>query len=609
MSEGLTPSILVLPACASNQGGGHLSRSLLLVQNLRKAGAEAYLFPVEGPIPPYIKERYKSFLLPEKEEPEDRVWTFLILDGFRTSPAAFNRWSALAPVIGLDEGGSLRASFDYLVDLLPNLEKKYRPNLFVPSWLSLPAERRPHFSSTGTRVLVSFGAEDAAGLTVPAALSLTEHGCTVTVVFGALCTDVEQKKAQLDNCPGIDILLPHDNLKECFSQYDLVVTHFGLGCFEALYARVPVLLVNPGSYHQKLSESAVLYSCGIGQKAASRAGRCFSRDAQKILQISKAAAEKYFIEGQSSFSMAERMLAWSFPYTPVCPLCGCSTKGSVIERFEEKSYRRCPSCAIVYMQRPAFPAISYNQDYFFKDYKNQYGKTYLEDFSVLEKMGKRRLAIIDTIRKRTKKVKTQAASLLDIGCAYGPFLFAAKSCGYRCTGLEIADEAARYVHDNLDIPVLRGLFPDAAAQLAAESFSVITLWYVIEHFSEPGIALSRISTLLEPGGILAFSTPSMSGLSAKKDRRTFLKQSPEDHWTVWDPCRTAAQLSRYKLHLVRLVNSGHHPERFPLLGKWLSSHTGLVSRLLYRFLHTVSRVFHLGDTYEAYAIKEEDKIS
>jgi len=41
------------------------------------------------------------------------------MDRFRTDPAFFNEWVGRSPLVGIDEGGPCRASFDYLLDMLP----------------------------------------------------------------------------------------------------------------------------------------------------------------------------------------------------------------------------------------------------------------------------------------------------------------------------------------------------------------------------------------------------------------------------------------------------------------------------------------------------------
>jgi hypothetical protein len=48
------------------------------------------------------------------------------------------------------------------------------------------------------------------------------------------------------------------------------------------------------------------------------------------------------------------------------------------------------------------------------------------------------------------------------------------------------------------------------------------------------------------------------------------------------------------------VVTGHHPERFPLLGAFADP---AKKGPLYRFLLFISRLFRLGDTFEVYAVK------
>jgi hypothetical protein len=120
---------------------------------------------------------------------------------------------------------------------------------------------------------------------------------------------------------------------------------------------------------------------------------------------------------------------------------------------------------------------------------------------------------------------------------------------------------------------------------------------VIEHFENPGGALKAVRGLLDTGGILAFSTPSSRGISRRKSLRSFLDKSPEDHWTVWNPRRCAGLLRRYGFRLEKLVITGHHPERFPLIGRL---------KCLYPLGMILSRLFGLGDTFEAYGVKTED---
>jgi len=128
----------------------------------------------------------------------------------------------------------------------------------------------------------------------------------------------------------------------------------------------------------------------------------------------------------------------------------------------------------------------------------------------------------------------------------------------------------------------------------------VTLWYVIEHFAETGKMLREIHGMLKEGGVLALSTPSFSGVSGRRQLRSFLESSPPDHWTIWSLVSCEKIFERHGFRLKKTVITGHHPERFPFFGRFLRpSRKGP----LYRLLFLISRIFGLGDTFEAYGVK------
>jgi hypothetical protein len=153
----------------------------------------------------------------------------------------------------------------------------------------------------------------------------------------------------------------------------------------------------------------------------------------------------------------------------------------------------------------------------------------------------------------------------------------------------------QHVRTRLGLEALHANFAEAdLVSLIALRPRALTMWYVIEHFPGLGGILRRANALLPKGGLLALSTPSSSGVSARSDWRGFLERSPMDHYTIWSPACARATLSPYGFHVVRARVTGHHPERSGLLRRA----GGLGGRL--------SRLFGLGDTFEVYAIKTRD---
>ena len=620
--------ILVVPCVEKGRGGGHLVRSLALVRDLRGRGREAWLYlePGARAARPDLSRLCGNFQetwvfsgSPGPAGTGAAPWAFIVLDRFYTPEAEFHRWAALAPLIGIDEGGPLRRRFGFLIDLLPG---PYRgtANIKDPSLIPLPKNRRPvrGFDRAGEgageappplRVLISFGAEDPAGLGPLVCEALNAGNAA-----GEL--DIDYLPGRLHRSGpapapgGVRILPPLPGLAEELAAYDLLITHFGLTAFEALYAGTPALLVSPGPGHEKLARKAGFYSAGIGSRGARRAASLLFRPApggRRVLNRDFPAklcpeqnAARHGLDRVQKQSLAELLESFSPLSSPVCPACGNPNRPAeagtqpVLVRFPRRTYRRCPCCGMVSMERLDPPPLEYSRDYFFDFYQKQYGKTYLEDFPGLMAAGRERLKRIAALLPG--KTAAGEPRLLDIGCAYGPFLAAAKEAGFSPLGIDPAEDAVRYIRENLKLEARQGFFPETEIPAPEKGFDAVCLWYVIEHFREPRRALAGVRRLLRPGGVLAFSTPSLSGVSGRKDRRAFLEKSPEDHWTLWSPRNCRRVLKQAGFRLRRIHGTGHHPERFPLPG-------GLTRKggALYGPLLLLSRIFRLGDTFEAYA--------
>lgn len=639
-SRALSP-ILVVPSVEAGRGGGHLARCAALVRDLRALGQEAVLFlgplPGAAPAPPSAALKTLAPLLAELKpswvlrDPGAGPWRFIVLDRFQTPAPEYRFWASLAFLVGIDEGGPCRARFDFLIDLLPSPPGHGAPNFLDPALLPLPHTVRPQSPPEDgpRRILISFGAEDAAGLgRACAALLCSPPG------KGAAGEDSVGRVTLIDPQAGSDsqaagpvagpdkgallVVRNIPNLAEQLAEYDLVITHFGLSAFEALRAATPVLLVSPGSRHERLARAAGFTSAGIGKRGARRIGG-FLRGAAwtSLLRGCDALAHRHGViagyggavsvgagYGDDGRAGLADLLATFEPAGHRCPGCGTGQEAGpfqpVLARFPDRSFRRCTSCGLIYMSRINKAPIEYGREYFFEFYQRQYGKTYIEDFPQLVDMGKRRLTRILSLRGQQSPGK-----LLDIGCAYGPFLKAAAQGGFDVCGIDPAEDAVCYVRDKLGLRALQGLFPGAEGErLPASSFQVITLWYVIEHIGALAQALGEAGRLLEEGGVLAFSTPSFTGISGRTSLRKFLEHSPADHWSIWSP-RVARRLLRpYGFTLKKVVSTGHHPERFPLPGCGAKNGETGGKGPLYRLVLFVSRVFGLGDTFEVYAVKK-----
>ncbi|MDR0301609.1 MAG: methyltransferase domain-containing protein [Treponema sp.] len=588
-------AVLIVPCCEKGKGGGHLTRCIKLTKELRGMGREAYLFiPAGNNTDSFLKSlQFDKSLVLSEDSALEKKWELIILDRFQTPHNDLVSWKKLSSVIGIDEGGLSRDSFDFLIDILvPEKIGKPRANITSPLLLDLPKKRKSAEDTKNKeirKILISFGQEDAAGLAFRAVNKLAKkyfNGMEVTLLKGGL----NNSTSQLPDFVKVLDFIP--NLADHLYEYDLVITHYGITAYEALYAGTKVLLDHPTSYHKKLAKAAGFTDI---KKINSTINSAANRPTQARKTLWEENSCSSWLKNNNITSLAALVNSFSAQANRHCPVCGKDTDNRRIARFPERTYRRCPVCGIIYMDRTCPPPIEYEREYFFEAYKKQYGKTYLEDFSNLTAMAKRRLAIIKSLLAKNKSDKM---SLLDIGCAYGPFLAAAKEEGFSPVGIDPAQDAVRYVQETLGIPAVQGFFPNCQLPSPnSQPYDIITLWYVIEHFHNCAAVLAEIKKLLKPGGILAFSTPSFSGISGRKSLRKFLEESPGDHFTIWSPktCKKALHLAGFKVK--KIVISGCHPERFPVFGKFAKSKK---SPLYWIFL-TVGKIFRLGDTFEVYA--------
>ena len=246
------------------------------------------------------------------------------------------------------------------------------------------------------------------------------------------------------------------------------------------------------------------------------------------------------------------------------------------------------------MDRTTAPPFDYSKEYFFEMYQKNYGKTYIEDFPNIKASSRYKIQNIKSLMGKS----TGKPSLLEIGCAYGPHLAAARDEGFIPMGIEPTKDAVKYAREELGIEIVEGLFPQTSITVS-KPFDVVTLWLAIEHIPDCARALAEINKLLKPGGILAISTPSYSGMLGRKSIKSFLKQSPADHFTIWSPkmCKKALALHGFKVK--KIFAQANHPERFPLIGKFIKSR----KNPLFWIYYVLCKAFALSDVFEIYAIK------
>lgn len=584
---------LLVPAAGAGEGIGHLVRCLRLSLELdgevtflaafMDGGGRAHLASAlrKGRQSPRRKVRVIECTRPGQR------WDLVVVDKRRTTLPEHERLCALGPCLFVDEGGPAREAASFLADTLPLPPGFSRANIASPALLDLPA-RKSRATGKTRKVLVSFGGEDRHNLARSLIGMLVGEGffpaAAITVVQGAL-------SGVSTFPPGVRVLREVRDLRIELWKYDLVLTHFGLTAFESLASGVPVILLHPSRYHALLGRTAGLPGIGLLRPRPLALRRLLARPGLLAAPVKELRAR---LAGQKGGGMADLVGSLCPRGAPRCPVCA-EPGGRVQARFPDRTYRTCGSCGVTYLEDFAPRGDRYGKDYFFAEYRAQYGRTYLEDFEAIRKASGPRAELV-----RRLLGNVAGGAVIDVGCAFGPFLQALCDRDMEGFGIDVSEDGVRHVREVLGLPAWRGAFEKAPRSVLPAVISAVTMWYVIEHFADVGAVLDKARGLLPEGGVLAFSTPNGRGISALKNRRAFLSKSPFDHLTIFSPRGLPRLLwaRGFSLRVVRVT--GHHPERFPgLLGA-----AARRSRAASAVLGWASRALGLGDTFEAYAVRK-----
>ena len=203
------------------------------------------------------------------------------------------------------------------------------------------------------------------------------------------------------------------------------------------------------------------------------------------------------------------------------------------------------------------------------------------------------LALFD--RQRLRLLPPPPARLLDAGAGRGRFVAAARAAGYDASGIEPSPrgvEAARSVYGV-------ELRAEGIEEAVASAVGVVTAWHVLEHLAEPGAALDRIASWLEPGGTLVAGVPNLSSLQARLAGERWFHLDLERHRVHFTPGGLHALLRRHGFEVVRTkhVLLEHNP-----LGMWISLVPTRTPAYLFGLLRGTARFDALDTAITAVAL-------
>jgi len=181
--------------------------------------------------------------------------------------------------------------------------------------------------------------------------------------------------------------------------------------------------------------------------------------------------------------------------------------------------------------------------------------------------------------------------LLDVGAYTGLFLYQAKLAGWQVSGIEPSSWAVSQSKKLYGLDLKHGIFKSGS--FPKNSFDVVTMWDVIEHFINPIDAINIAYSYLSPGGVLAMSTIDVKSPVA----RILGKKWP------WFMCMHRVYFSKETmiraLKQAGFINIKYYPHiRYISLRYFLSRFSSL--KLPF---DDIIIPFYIGDLFDVYAQK------
>lgn len=182
------------------------------------------------------------------------------------------------------------------------------------------------------------------------------------------------------------------------------------------------------------------------------------------------------------------------PAPEPCEVCGAALAPSRLV-YGGRRYHRCLACGV--RRVGALPSSS--------EIRREYEVRYPRRFPP-EQVDRERRDLLRRVLARTRRL-APPGRLLDVGCAGGYLVAAARAQGWRALGIDLAHEACRAATRAAAGPVVQA---DAVAlPFGAGALDAVTLVNVLDHISEPRAVLLEVARVLRPGGLLILRVPNV----------------------------------------------------------------------------------------------------
>jgi 2-polyprenyl-3-methyl-5-hydroxy-6-metoxy-1,4-benzoquinol methylase len=265
-----------------------------------------------------------------------------------------------------------------------------------------------------------------------------------------------------------------------------------------------------------------------------------------------------------------------------CPICGNSSFTSFLkcvdytvsrETFEIVS---CSKCEFKFTNpRPDINSIEkYYESPNYVSHTNTKTGLINKLYHIIKVLAiKSKIALIENLQLKNKRI-------LDIGCGTGTFLGQIKNRGWNVKGIEPSQTAREIAIKDFNIPVDAELNID---KLGHHSFSVITMWHVLEHIHLLEDKVLEIFNLLEKEGYAVIAVPNNISWDAKHYK---------SYWAAYDVPRHLSHFAPSNIKTLFTENGFKYVKSLPM--KFDSFYVSMLSEKNKKALLGVAKAFIKG---------------
>ncbi len=161
---------------------------------------------------------------------------------------------------------------------------------------------------------------------------------------------------------------------------------------------------------------------------------------------------------------------------------------------------KCKNCGLIYVNpRPSAKKI-------IDEYSGDEDEAYISQ-------AQGRMESFRPITEEIERACGKKGSLLDVGCAAGFLLAAAKERGWKTRGVEPNKWLGKWGSKKFGIPIDQGVLE--GQKYPSKSFDAVSLFDVLEHVPDPSKTLSECRRILKDDGVLLINYPNIGSVLAK----------------------------------------------------------------------------------------------